>query len=177
MLYNCEKYRKYKPIIDENDESYKSLNTIQKELYKEDINYQWFIETTISNILMKNPHPNIVTIYKVEKDFIEMELLNTQFLPKNIDIIALYKAKKHMQKLSISYIDWKYDNIGFTNSHKIKVFDFNFCGIFDSSNNNIWLHKPLNGYKYRLCVNNDCITPLNIDNYAFLHGFHIEPYE
>ncbi len=177
MLCNCAKYRKYKPNIDENDKWYKSLNITQQELYKERINYDWFIETTISNILMKNPHPNIVSIYKVEKDFIEMELLNTQFLSKNIDIIGLYEAKKHMQKLGISYIDWKYDNIGFTNSYKTKVFDFNSCGIFDNSNNDIWLHEPPNGYKYRLCVNNDYITPINMDNYAFLYGFYIEPYE
>lgn len=174
MLCNCKKYKKYKPIVDEND---KSLNSTQKEELKKNINYEWFIETTISNILIENPHPNIVTIYKVEKDFIEMEWLNTQFISKNVDIIALYEAKKHMQKLGISYIDWKYDNIGFTDLHKIKIFDFNFSGIFDTSNNDIWIYKPSDGYKYKICVNNDYITPLNMDNYAFLHGFYIEPYE
>ncbi len=181
MLCNCKKYKKYKPIINENDDFYKSLSEKEKELFKEDINYSWFIETIISKILMKNPHPNIVTIYKVTEDFIEMEWLDTHttFLFKitDTDIISLYEAKKYMQKLGISYIDWKYDNIGYNSLHKVKIFDFNMSGIFNIHNNDIWLYKPPNGYKYRLCVDNDYITPINMDNYAFLHGFYIEPYE
>ena len=49
-------------------------------------------ERAIIKILMKNPHPNIVSFYHVNKKYVDMELLDTE----NINI---EKAKKTMKKV------------------------------------------------------------------------------
>jgi hypothetical protein len=174
MEYLCEallhRYKKYKPKIDD-EKWFQKLSREKRLKIKNEIEYLWFVECTIAKILIDNPHPNIVTIYKVEDDYIEMEYLNTRILPNDFDLRGLYEAKKHLQKLGIAYIDWKHDNIGTDFFGRIKIFDFNFSGLYHE---NEWMINPIPGYVYKEALKNDYRNPMDIDNYAFLYGLFID---
>jgi serine/threonine protein kinase len=125
-------------------------------------------ELHISNILMKYPHPNIVKIYRVSDYYVDMELLpylnkNTNF-NKDIIIKTMNNVRKHLHNLGISYIDWKYDNIGLDENGNYKLFDFDVSGIY---NNNVWIIEPPHYYSYKKAIKNGFIIPTDIDNYSF----------
>ena len=125
-------------------------------------------ELHISNILMKYPHPNIVKIYRVSDYYVDMELLpylnkNTNF-NKDIIIKTMNNVRKHLHNLGISYIDWKYDNIGLDEKGNYKLFDFDVSGIY---NNNVWIIEPPHYYSYKKAIKNGFIIPTDIDNYSF----------
>ncbi len=174
MEYICSslfsKYKKYK--FDITKESwFLKLSHEEQERKKRDSDYLWFVESTIAKILMENPHPNIVSIYKVDANYIEMEFLNTQIIPRDLDMRKLYEAKKHLQKLGIAYIDWKHDNVGIDLFGNVKLFDFNLSGMYSG---NEWMITPIHGYIYREAIKNQYQTPEDIDNYAFIYGFYLD---
>lgn len=130
------------------------------------------VERYISSILFTNPHPNIVTIYDFNETKIDMELVNTNIINKIINnkskfIGDITNAKNHMISLGISYIDWKIDNIGYSEKDKcFKVFDFDGGGIF-SKETNKWIVKPAEYFVYREARKNYISTPEGIDNFGF----------
>jgi serine/threonine protein kinase len=99
--------------------------------------FKYDIEIQIGNILKSNPHPNIVLIYDVSNSEIKMELLETNIINmvnENMTkfINSMIKAKEHLNKLGISYIDWKIDNVGYSaETNEFKLFDFDCSGMFD----------------------------------------------
>ncbi len=130
------------------------------------------IECNVLSILYSNPHQNIVTIYDFNKDKIDMELLNTNIMDKIRKdqckfISEITNAKNHMLSLGIAYIDWKYDNIGYSEKDKcFKVYDFDACGIF-STKTNAWIIKPPEYFVYREARKNYISTPEGVDNFGF----------
>ena len=152
-------------------------------------------EKKICDILMQNPHKNIIKIYYVGKDdenYIDMELLlntdinlllkktntklsktNTKLLNTNMYIQDISKIKNvmmevktYLQSLGIIYIDWKLDNIGISDDKEIKLFDFNASGLIDIETKK-WIIKPPEWWSYNEAIENGMVNPIDIDNYAF----------
>ena len=124
------------------------------------------IEQTIARIILDNPHPNVVSIYNITNQYIEMEHVNTKYMISP-NIKELSDAKKYLQSKGIIYIDWKHDNIGLSSNGKFKVFDFDCAGLIDPSNPDEWLIEPVKYYAYKDAISNGYTKPLEIDDYCF----------
>ena len=152
-------FKKYKPQLFGD----LSENEIEKLLLS------WTIEQTIAQTIKNNPHPNIVQIYDITNNYIEMEKVDTKYL-KPIDIKVLHEAKNHLHNLGITYIDWKHDNIGVDEFGNFKLFDFDCGGTFDIKQPQKWLFEPLSNYNYQNSLKDGYIHPIDIDNYCFMKG-------
>ena len=134
------------------------------------------IEKQIVEILMNNPHPNIVTFYDVNDRYLDMEELdsphsNTEFYDNFKDetpiiINAMIEVKDFLQKLGIMYIDWKFDNIAKGKDGNYKLFDFDASGIVDLHTNR-WKVKPPNYWSFGSAKKRHCKTPKDIDDWSF----------
>lgn len=112
---------------------------------------------------------NIVTVYNVTQNYVDMEELHTPLTPADKTkeyIAAMRKAKDFLQSNGIVYLDWKADNIGKSMSEgksasMYKLFDFDASGIFNPETND-WLIEPiyLSTYDQRL-------TPTELDDSLF----------
>ena len=124
-------------------------------------------EIAIVNILMNNPHPNIATYYQVNKDYVEMEKLNTRAKKNQKKIInTMTIVKDFLQSLGIMYIDWKDDNIGIAKDGTYKLFDFDASGLVHLKTNK-WIVKPVEYWSYKKAIENGCKKPKQIDDFAF----------
>lgn len=130
------------------------------------------VEHEIAEILKNNPHPNIVKVYSVTKEYIDIEEVDP--LPSmnksNRDkiISAAKSAKKHLQSLGIMYIDWKHDNMGIDDDGKYKLFDFDASGTTDAKD---WKTKPEMWWSYKKAIKAGCKTPIEIDDFSFNEYF------
>jgi serine/threonine protein kinase len=137
------------------------------------------IEKQIVEILMNNPHPNIVIFYDVNDRYLDMEELdsphsNPEFYDNFKDetlIIrkAMIDVKDFLQKLGIMYIDWKYDNIAKGKDGNYKLFDFDGSGIVDLHTNR-WKVKPPNYWSFNRAKEKHCKTPKEIDDWSFRYN-------
>ena len=134
-------------------------------------------EKKICKILMKNPHKNIIKIYDVCEDYIDMELLNVDMSKQDMSKIKniMMEVKTYLQSLGIMYIDWKLDNIGISEDGEIKLFDFNASGLTDTKTNE-WKIEPLEWWSYNKAVQNGMVYPIEIDDYAFDIEFNQKKY-
>lgn len=113
------------------------------------------LERTICQKLYDNPQKNIVTIYNINDNFIEMEYLNTEYAINSIDIIEkvygdITDAITQLHELDIVYIDLKLDNIGYSKTDNcFKLFDFDCSGIVNEYNTKKWKEKPYSGYIFK----------------------------
>jgi hypothetical protein len=125
-------------------------------------------EHAVARILKRWPHPNIVKIYRITPEFIDMEIVSsksptTREILENLD--ELKSAKAHMHRHGIAYIDWKPDNIGKGKDGKLKVFDFDASGIFRGKNWNTNIGRPWAAN--HVTRNNGLKTPIETDNLMF----------
>jgi len=161
--------------INKSNETYKGNPFFRKVFYYSNPSTENQIraanaEYTICNILINNPFPNIVTIYEVNKDYIEMEELITNIkLDQTILIETMTNVKNFLQSLGIMYIDWKKDNIGVNKDGIYKLFDFDVSGLLDLQTNQ-WIVEPLNYWNFNKALENGCKTPKQIDDYSFNYG-------
>lgn len=125
-------------------------------------------EKEICELLMKNPHKNIIKIYNVTNNYIDMELLNTNINREDISKLKniMEEVKTYLQGIGIIYIDWKLDNTGISNDGEFKLFDFNGSGIIDIETKE-WKIKPPEWWSYNNAIENGIETPVAIDNYSF----------
>jgi serine/threonine protein kinase len=125
-------------------------------------------EKEICELLMKHPHKNIIQIYGVGKDYIVMELLNTDMSRENMSSVknVMMEVKTYLQNLGIIYIDWKLDNIGIGENQQIRLFDFDGSGLIDIETKE-WIRRPPLYWSYREAIKNGMKTPSDIDNCAF----------
>jgi len=130
--------------------------------------YSSQIECEIYKILKDNPQPNVVTVYNITDDYVDIELLDTYIKNNTKAIESADNAKTQLQKCNIMYIDWKFDNIGIATDGTYKLFDFDVSGIVKKGNPTKWKMKPLEYFTYKKIVANDKdLTPIEIDNKAF----------
>jgi hypothetical protein len=125
------------------------------------------IEYMIYQILMENPHPNLVKVYRLTKTFVDMELLTPVNDLEEYDetsiLMAAHEAKDHLQGIGIFYIDWKSDNLGVTEKGNYRLFDFDGSGIFQEE----WIIEPLPYWSYRQAQEKGLKVPKEIDDFAF----------
>ena len=126
------------------------------------------VEKKICELLMKNPHKNIIKIYGVGKDYVDMELLHTDISIEDTNKIKniMMEVKTYLQNLGIMYIDWKLDNIGISENGQIKLFNFDVSGLIDIETKK-WIIEPPRYWSYNKAIQNGMVTPTYIDNYAF----------
>jgi serine/threonine protein kinase len=147
------------------------------------------IEHAIYKILKKNPHPNIVKVYRITDKYVDIELLSPIISKKDYDKKALISeillVKDYLQSLGIMYIDWKLDNIGIDANGKYKLYDFDLSGIICSSSaaknlgkhnscktDSKWQIKPSTlNWSYRQALANGLKDPKEIDDFAFEINF------
>ena len=134
-------------------------------------------EKKICEILMKNPQKNVIKIYDVGEDYIDMELLNVDMSKQDMSKIKyiMMEVKTYLQSLGIMYIDWKLDNIGISEDGEIKLFDFNASGLIDTETNE-WKIEPQEWWSYNKAVQNGMVYPIEIDDYAFDIEFNQKKY-
>jgi len=146
-------------------------------------------ENAIYKILKKNPHPNIVKVYRITDSYIDIELLTPIISEKDYDKPILVSeallAKNFLQSLGIMYIDWKPDNMGIAADGKYKLYDFDLSGITCSSlaaknlskhnsckTDSKWRIQPSTlNWSYRQALANGLKDPKEIDNFAFEINF------
>jgi hypothetical protein len=157
-------------LIEDLDGEYINGNVFFRKMSKD------ITELTIAKIIMDNPHPNIVTIYRVGSNYFDMELLDSYDNDGNLSGLkdiqdSMYKAKTYLQSLGIMYIDWKLDNTGIGKDGSRKLFDFDASGIIDL-NTQKWINKPPEYVSYINSKNKGLENPYDIDNFSFEVGFH-----
>ena len=137
-------------------------------------------ENAICKILKKNPHPNIVKVYRITDRYIDIELLTPIISEKDYDKNTLISEalliKNFLQSVGIMYIDWKPDNMGIGADGKYKLFDFDVSGI-TTSNGKQWEKRPSTlSWSYRQALANGLKDPKEIDDFAFEINFIRENY-
>jgi hypothetical protein len=123
------------------------------------------VEHRIYQILMEQPHPNVVKVYRLTDAFVDMEKLTpVNDLPYQEEyVISAAAAKDHLQRLGIFYMDWKSDNLGITDTGTYRLFDFDGSGIFRDE----WLIEPQPYWSYRQALDKGLTDPKEMDDYAF----------
>lgn len=109
-------------------------------------------ELYICSLIKINNPPNIVEVYNVTPDHIDMELLDMEIFPKDEDSFYddVNKGLDELHKLGVVYIDLKKDNIGYSHTSKCwKIFDFDASGVLNQYEPNKWLLEPPNYFVYK----------------------------
>lgn len=121
-------------------------------------------EQKIALIVQSDPHPNVVNIYYVCDEYIDMELLDTS--SKVFNAIDVERAHNYFLKKGIVYMDWKPDNYGLDHHGITKVFDFNSAGIFDKKTGQ-WIDPAPEYYAWRIATGEGMTSPYLIDLFTF----------
>ena len=128
--------------------------------------YIQYIEYRIYQILQENPHPHLVTVYRLTESFVDIELLTpANELPDydEVSIVAAARSvKEHLQGLGIFYMDWKSDNLGLKGT-TYRLFDFDGAGYFRQG----WIIQPMPYWSYRQAAEKGLTDPKEMDDYAF----------
>jgi serine/threonine protein kinase len=133
-------------------------------------------EIKLCKLLKNNPHKNIIKIYDVGDNYIDMELLDTDYVLElnEVDKMkvkeVMQEVKSFLQGLGFMYIDWKYDNIGKSDDGEYKLFDFDASGLLKSDSP--WEIEPPHFWSYKQATIKGITTPVEIDNYAFDLGMN-----
>ena len=128
-------------------------------------------EKEICTLLMKHPHNNIITIYDIGNNYIDMEFVHTDIHIEDRSKLhyVMMEVKTYLQEIGIIYIDWKVDNIGISNDGTYKLFDFDCSGVMDIETKQ-WIITPPTCWSYHDAIQHGMDTPVDIDNYAFKEG-------
>lgn len=116
-------------------------------------------------LLMNNMHPNIVNIYRLNDNYVDIELLDIEYKLTYKIINTMRGIKKYLHSIGIVYLDWREDNFGLSIDGTIKLFDFNSAGILDK--NGEWIKKPPLHYHYLQTLDIGITDPYKIDDYIF----------
>jgi hypothetical protein len=124
------------------------------------------VEKKIARIIQQNPHPNIVDVYHVCDEYIDMELVDVSSSRYNKQDIG--RAHAYFLKHGIAYMDWKEDNYGSDKHGITKVFDFDSAGMFNRQKDE-WTIRPPDYWSLGKAIQADMSTPTEIDSFTFDH--------
>jgi len=139
-------------------------------------------EQEVAECFKKFPHPNIVKVYRVTPEYIDVELVSRK-PPKNEEVMnnmaQLLSAKTHMHIHGIVYIDWKPENMGRAADGTLKIFDFDSCGFFRRNlfGWNIWREQPPFSYVLAAAMSARKRSPIAIDDWIFEHMLNPDVFE
>jgi hypothetical protein len=128
-------------------------------------------ELAIAKIIMANPHPNIVKIYRITETYYDMELLKavSDMFRTRVNMAMLrrdmLRAKTHLQGLGIMYIDWKLDNTGLDSKGHYRLFDFDASGLISAAGD--WLICAPEYISWNNALAAGKRVPKDIDDYIF----------
>lgn len=129
-------------------------------------------ELCIYRRLKKVNSPDVVKIYRIGKNYVDIEKVNPRYMltlnAKRMEATIL-RLKALLQQNGILYIDWKWDNFGVINN-RYKLYDFDASGIIHPQTKK-WCIEAPHYYKYNECVEAGCRTPLEIDDCAFANFY------
>lgn len=161
-------FHKIDLLVDRNPFFRKMFNKENTTVFDKERQYSSLIEREIYKILKAHPQPNVVTVYNITDDYVDIELVDTCIKNVKKAIESADNAKTQLQRCNIMYIDWKLDNMGVAKDGTYKIFDFDVSGIVKKRTPSEWKMKPLEYYTYKKIVANDKdLTPIEIDNKAF----------
>jgi len=130
------------------------------------------LEYKIVKIISQCPHKNIVNFFVINTISLDMEILDTEFQISNETqslklITDMKNARNHLLSNGIVYIDWKLDNIGWSEEEQVfKLFDFDVSGTYDIKTLN-WINEPDKFFAYNLAVKYNITDPVGIDSFNF----------
>ena len=118
-----------------------------KDFFRKILSHSENNEYAIVNFLMKFPdykEHNIVTMYEVTPEHIDMEELSTNFKTNEpTDYLeTMRRTKDYLQSIGIMYLDWKEENTGKSKDGEYKLFDFDAAGIANLETNK-WIIEPI----------------------------------
>jgi serine/threonine protein kinase len=125
-------------------------------------------ELEIFRMLFKHNNDNIVKVYRIGHNYVDIELLIPIVNNKNsVEIKKIMTdVKNYLQNVGIIYIDWKLDNIGITKNNIYKLYDFDASGIINL-NTHEWIKRPALYYSYNQATDAGLSSPIEIDNFIF----------
>ena len=130
------------------------------------------LEHKICILISQNFNPNIVNFYAINTISLDMEVLDTELKivnePQAMKLIAdMVNARNYLLSLGIVYIDWKLDNIGWSNENKtFKLFDFDVSGTYNIQTLK-WINEPPKYFAYNEAITNNITDPIGIDSFNF----------
>lgn len=128
-------------------------------------------ELRLCRLLKLHPHPNIVAIYDIGPDYVDMELLAVNICLEQIKLFLtqLEDVKNLLHSLGIVYLDWKMDNIGMDNKGVVKIFDFDLSCTYIHQT---FMETPgIQGFLFKEAQKARMSTPTEIDNWIFKKCF------
>lgn len=126
------------------------------------------VELQIYRMLFNHNNDNIVKVYRIGHNYVDIELLLPIVNNKNsVEIKKIMTdVKNYLQNVGIIYIDWKLDNIGITKNNIYKLYDFDASGIINL-NTHEWIKSPAIYYSYYQAIHAGLTSPIEIDNFIF----------
>jgi serine/threonine protein kinase len=128
-------------------------------------------ERHIASLIQARKHPNIVKIYAIGNNYIDMEILNTDYDTAMFtnEQMARFKAslkaaKDFLQSIGVVYLDWKIDNFGVGEDGVFKVFDFDTSATYRGK---VFTSDVQKGFLFRKAEAAGYSLPLDVDNYIF----------
>jgi hypothetical protein len=102
------------------------------------------VERLVCMVLMDNPCKNVVSVYNVGEDYIDVELLDTTHEDTTTRAKDVKEALEQLHERGVVYVDLKWDNMGFSHTDGVwKLFDFDGCGMYSKKDrNHKWLLPP-----------------------------------
>jgi hypothetical protein len=121
------------------------------------------VEKAISAIIMAHPHPNVVNIYKVCDQFIDMELLSDDV--EYVHPLDKYRAYTHFKKYGIVLVDWHSSAWGSDIYGIPKVQSFELAGLVDKTTG-AWIYTPKMSKTYAAAMEEGHINPEDVDKWT-----------
>jgi len=150
-------YRKYvkKGVIGDNE---MEIIKILKELYdgtRSSFNNEPYNKNLIVIKEIVDDKENNIRYYQTEvlDTYIKIKEENEEEKQKKLfnQIHKLNKTRRYLQNNGIAYIDWKIDNTGLSYDGEIKLFDFDFSGVFEKIKDITpkWILEPQSSFNYQ----------------------------
>jgi hypothetical protein len=120
-------------------------------------------ELAIAAIIKAHPHPNIINIFTISDDYIDMELLSDDV--DYVHPLDKYRAHTHFKKHGIVLVDWDKSSWGTDVYGFPKVQNFELSGLMDKTTG-AWIYAPKMSRTYAGAIADGRINPVDVDEYT-----------